>query len=804
MQEGEVFLEKQKIEIEDAGSDFPSDSEEMKEVLRQRTNRKILVILRFNLWAYNLVSDRRVEKSREHKAKRRARRNERRAEKGKKPLDEDWKTKWEWLKYTVGEPPVALDTTKTKKSVEQLDIFLKKRGYFNDSIRYEIRPTHDSTRATVVYTVNPGKAHYIRSLKYDIRDSQIAGRKDFFESTTLLKPGDRFSIEAFDDEREKVTSYLNNRGYYGFTKDFVMFEVDSTAGNYQVDLNIRIRKVREESGDAGQVNSRDHKKFFIGDVYVHTNYSPTDRGYSPDDTLKHEDIMILFDGEPGVKPNLLNYTVFIRKGELYQKDDVESTYRRFNELGIFRAVNIRFDEQIGENGINILDCHIYLTPAKVQGVSLETTGTHRDPSLGIQANLGYRHKNIFKGAEALQFKLHTGFEAQPPVTTEEQVQGEGGESLSRQIVLNTFEIGPEVSLQFHRLFPIKVENLSKTNDPSTTFSAALNFQRRPDYQRTLSTFRWRYRFQETRFKTHVIDPIEFSVIRINKSQLFEDRLNQLNDQFLLSSYQDHLISATGYSFIYNNQEFKYQRKHMWNSVSLELAGSLLRLLHKGLGAEADEDGNYQMFDIQFAQYVKVEDDLRFYRNFKDKNTIVLRLNGGVGLPLNNLDVLPFDRSFFTGGSSGIRAWQARTLGPGSYRDSTAAVTYNNIGEVLIETNIEYRFDLTDLMKIGIFIDAGNIWLLEEDDIRPGSGFNKDRFLSEIAVGTGLGLRFDFDFFLIRLDMGIQLKDPAKVPGERWIWEPKDEYNQYLYDLNPTDPKRYVPRTVFNLGIGYPF
>jgi outer membrane translocation and assembly module TamA len=349
-----------------------------------------------------------------------------------------------------------------------------------------------------------------------------------------------------------------------------------------------------------------------------------------------------------------------------------------------------------------------------------------------------------------------------------------------------------------------VDRLSRSNNPKTTFSAAFNFQRRPDYERTLSRFRWRYRFQETKFKTHIIDPVEFSIIRINKSQFFEDRLNAINDQFLLTSYQDHLISASAYTFVYNNQEFKFQRRHMLNSASVEFAGSLLRLLHDQLGAERGEDGGYRMFDIRFAQYLKIEDDLRFYRNYDDKNTVVFRINGGLGLPLSNLDVLPFDRSFFTGGSTGIRSWQARTLGPGSFRDSTAAVTFNNIGEIKIEANIEYRFSMTSLLNGAFFIDAGNIWLLEEDEIRPGSGFEAGRFLSEMAIGAGFGLRFDFDFFLIRLDAGIQLKDPAKKPGERWIWEPKDEYNEYLRSINPENPRTYLPRVVFNIGIGYPF
>ncbi len=805
MQEAEVFLKKQKIEIQDPPEKFASDVDEMTEVLRQKPNRKILFLFRFNLWAYNLVSDQRVEISRNHKSKRIERRNERKIAKGKDKISEGWRTKWEWLKYTVGEPPVVLDTSLSEKSIQQLDIFLQKKGYFNDSTSYRIVPSHDSTRANVIYTIVPGEAHFIRSIKFDIRDDQIKERESYFESTSLIKAGSRFDVNLMDKERERIANYLNNRGYYAFTKDFILFEADSAEGTNQVDINLRIRKVRKESteNEAGYI-SVNHKKFFIGDVVIHTQYDATNQNYLPTDTLSYKDIQVLFEEELKIKPELLYYTTFIKKGEEYHKNDVELTYRRFNELGVFRAVNIRFSE-VGDNpNVNVLNCNIYLTPTKNQGLSAEATGTHRDPSLGIAANLGYRHKNIFKGAEALQFKIHTGFEAQPPVTTSADAQGESADQLSRQIILNTFEIGPELSLEFHRLFPIKLEKLSKSNNPSTIFSAAFNFQTRPDYERTLSRFRWRYKFQETKFKTHIIDPIEFSIIRINKSQAFTDRINELNDQFLLSSYQDHLISASAYTFVFNNQEFKFQRQHVLNSASIEVAGNLMRLLHNQFNQPADDNGNYSVFDIQFAQYTKIENDFRLYHNPDARSSIVFRVDAGVGVPLSNLNVLPFDRSFFSGGSNSIRAWQARTLGPGSYRDSLAAVTFNNIGEMKLEMNLEYRFDMTKLVKGAFFFDAGNIWLLQEDEIRPGSGFSADTFLSEIAVGAGFGLRFDFDFFLIRLDTGVQLKDPAKIPGERWFWQPKTEYNDYLRQINPDNPKRYLPRTIFNLGIGYPF
>ncbi|NNE55501.1 MAG: BamA/TamA family outer membrane protein [Flavobacteriales bacterium] len=296
-----------------------------------------------------------------------------------------------------------------------------------------------------------------------------------------------------------------------------------------------------------------------------------------------------------------------------------------------------------------------------------------------------------------------------------------------------------------------------------------------------------------------------SLIKIQKSQAFQDLLDRINDDFLTSSYQDHfIISLLGVGGTFNNQSLKRQRKTQFFTFNVEGAGVLPRVFMNVINAPANDDGEYSLAGIQFAHYTRVEADYRRYLTIDEKNRLVGRFASGVGKPWSNLEVLPFEKSFFSGGANSVRAWQARTLGPGSYRDTTALVTYNNIGEFKIEANIEYRFDVTPTFEGALFIDAGNIWLLNESSARPGSGLEED-FYSEIAVGGGLGFRLDLDFFLIRLDLGMQLKDPAKIRGERWIWEPKTEYNQFIKKFYPEDPsKTYFPVVNFNLGIGYPF
>jgi len=804
LQDEEVFLKKQRIKLKITDTNHPVSLEELSEVFRQRTNRRIFGVLRFNLWAYNAVSQERIEKADLRKKERRALRNERRSARGKLPLQEKTQTKWSWLKYTVGEPPVLLDSASIEKSVSQLGVFLRKNGFFNEKVSFSVDRYRNGSRARLTFLVEPGIAYTIGGIAYTSKDSLLTERMPFLLSNSVLKPGDQFRVDKLDEERDRITRYMNNRGYFGFTKSYLNFEADSTEGNRRASLNLVLgTSMKESAMDPTLLEPVSHPRYFIGEIYVHTDYDPTSLNAVESDTSDYEGLTILSAGRPAIKPNLLNYTLYIKEGELYQRDKVDLTYRRFNNLGIMQSMNLRFEERI-EGKTPLLDCHLYLKPAKRQSLSVETTGTHRSGILGVSANVVYSHKNVFRGAEILDFRIHTGLEAQPPLTRVEQSEVQAGEDLGKSLILNTLEVGPELSIVLPSLFPFNIKRLSRNNDPKTRISASYNYQNRPDYRRTLSSLRLGYRFRETKFKTHLVDIMGISLIKIRNSPEFQDRIEALNDLFLLNSYRDHFIAATGYTLQYNNQEPGFQRRHIFNSFSTEFAGNLLRGIFDIGGFSSPENNSYRLLGIRFAQYIKFENDFRLYLNSESRNTAVFRADAAIGIPLKNLDVLPFEESYFVGGSNGIRAWQARTLGPGSYRDSTAALTFNNIGEVKIELNVEYRFDLAGSLKGAFFVDAGNIWLLNEDRLRDGSNFSGGRFLSELAVGAGIGFRFDFDYFLIRLDTGVQLKDPAKVPGERWFFEPKEEYNDYLFRLNPDDPSRYRARANFNLGIGYPF
>jgi outer membrane protein assembly factor BamA len=625
-----------------------------------------------------------------------------------------------------------------------------------------------------------------------------------------LDSADIFDVKALDAEREAIAAYFNEKGYYDFNKEYVVFDADTTIGGYGVNVTLRIEQPQVPSTEyADSLVSVPHKKYFIGDVFVHTHFDLSNPDYAPTDTIEYDGIKIICYGEPDLDAEIISCAQSYRTGDMYQRSRIDRTYKRFSQMGVFKSTTIQLiprETAINEK-IHILDTHVRLTPEEKQSYYLYPHFTNRSGNMGIYGNLTYTHRNLFGGAEALDFNIVTGLEASQNLAFSNDETDNATDRLQNNFRLNTFEIGPEITYRVPRLWPLGCDFTAQSSDPQTALSATFNYQRRPDYERTLSQVRYSYNWIENPDAVSRIswDAIEFSIIKINKSEAFQDFLDRLNDAFLENSYQDHLILATNATYTLNTQKAKYQPQYLYARFGASAAGNLLNGVMDLANQPVDSLNSHRIYGIRFAQYFRGEGDFRYYSNVNDRNAFVMRVYGGIGVPRKNAITLPFEKSFFSGGANGMRAWQARTLGPGSSRDALLPQTFNNIGELKLEGNIEYRFKFTPLLNWAFFADAGNIWLLNEDANRKGADFKGDRFVSEIAIGGGFGLRVDFDYFLVRLDVGVQLKDPAKVQGERWLWQPKDEYLAYLASTgNPVDRIKLRNNTVFNLGIGFPF
>lgn len=800
------MLRKNLIEIE---GEATVNKEPLEDAIRQEPNRRILGLFPFYLWAYNVPNPDRFEARDARRLAKTEEKNQRRVEAGKEPRD--FKPAGSWWRETVGEPPVLMDTALVRRSATQIQTYMVKHGWFNAQVDTEILPTRRRRQKDVKYTVRPGVPYMIDTIVYDIPDERVAQLAQVvIDEGRDVKPGQQFNIDALNEERTAITSYLRNVGYFDFNRDLIYYDVDSALGRNAVHLTMGIIPRRiPYAGDPDSLMLVPYKRYTISSITIIDQPSARDQQVEVIDSSRVQDYLIIDQNQLRVRPNTLTRNVMFKTGQYYSLDRVTRTYRRMSALPIVRNTSVRFEPEEDTEENTGLDCTIATTPAPRQNVSLEGRGTNRGGFLGIQGALSYQNRNIFGGAERLEINLTGGVEAQQLLTGSATRADEAVQQVGRNVRFNTLEFGPELAVTFPKfLLPVSEERFAKSADPRTTVRANLSYQQRPDYERTRSFGAFSYRWSETEEKQWLVSPAEISLIKINKSQVFEDQLNDIGDLFLINSFQDHFISAARVAYTYSTQRPGTRRRNtFYYRGEFESAGSLLRGLYRVAGAPTDENGNFKILDINFAQYLKTNHDFRFYRQHNEKMSTAYRFSGGIGVPFNNLNVLPFEKSFFGGGANDIRAWEARTLGPGSFRDPER--NFDKIGDILLEANIEYRFALIGFLEGALFADAGNIWTLRADDARPGADFAFNRFYEEIAVGSGFGLRFNFDFFIVRFDLALQFRDPSLDPGERWIFQGKDQYNAFIGDLNAERPPdrqlpEYRARWNLNLGIGYPF
>ncbi len=809
--EGKSYFKDHNIIIHDAPvMDF--NREELLGLSKISPNRK-LIFFRLNMRIHTwFVPNQPLARSIKRAEERCVIKNENRLKKGKTPTT--CNSFWGWLAYTVGEPPVLLDSSKVEKSARIMETYLKKQGYFQVKVRPVYTPglykrwlRWDKNAYFVTYHIYPGSATKINNVQLMIEDEGMLPYLTDLKSQIQLKAGSNFNVNAIDESRDRITQYLNNKGYFDFTKDYIIIKADSINKKNKIDLTYNIKKSNLILNN--ETKSEDHKQYTINQIYIHTDYDPLSLRENRDDTIVYDGLKVHYHQKNYIKPRLLSHNLAIESGELYNRDKVDLTYKRLGQLGLTQNIYVELKpkNKSFSNGTYALDAHVHLNPLPRQSVSILPKVINRSGYAGLYGNLVYRHRNVFGGAENLETKVMMGFEASQLLGSNGDGQDNIQENIQDNFQLNTFEIGPQISLTFPRLFPFTVGISKKSSEPKSTIQATYNYQVRPDYERYLTQVSMDWSFVENPDKLSKINIewAEFSVIKIDKSPSFESYIANFNDQFLANSYQNHFIAASKLGLTINTQKSNFQKfYYYYNGLLLEGAGNAMRGIFNLLTPQnKDEFGSYEIKDIRFAQYIKTDHDLRLYYSKDTRNTVVLRSFVGCAIPLKNLESIPFEKSYFVGGSNGIRAWQARTLGVGAFRDTINAISFNNIGDIKLEFNAEYRFKITKKFQPAFFIDAGNIWLFNRDSSRPNAEFKWDRFLGEIAIGAGVGMRLDFDFFVIRLDAGFPMRDPQKAIGERWSWQPKTQYNAFREKyFGITDD--YKLKGILNFGIGFPF
>ena len=789
--------------------------DELYPILKQKPNRKIgFGLARLHLRIYSLSNEDRIQKRKlinknkaDEKNTKITQRNTKRTAKNKVPKQyKVVKTTFGEGLRSSGEAPVILDSLKIDKSIKQLNSQLINEGYFNNQISYNVS-FGKHQKAEVTYIVSGGKPYTIKQIKNQIKDSVMLGYISSISQNSYLKVGENFSTDKMDFERTRLTKYLLDNGYHFFNKEFIYFRIDSSLGSKQVDVVLGIQNYKVKDIMTDSVIEVKHKQYKIMEVIVVVDYD-SKVNIDSASLLKYqketfEEIEFYYQKKLRYHLKLLHDAVLIKEGELYNKTAIEATYRKFSGLGIFKSVSVQFVKQ-GDG----LQAIIVLQPIKSQTFNVSSDGLHNNGLYGIEGSMTYAHKNVFGGAESLQISFTGGLEAQKLL-----IENESDDNLLSNANFNTIEFGPRISLVFPRFLFLNKYFTNKSN-AKTELSTSYNYQQRPDFTRGIQDISMTWVWHEKAPITYKFTPISLSAINISKEQAFQDKIDALNDKFLAASYDNHIIAGGRLSFEYNGQQVKKSKNVFYTSATIEGAGNVLRGVYKYSNQVIDTTtGSYSLFGIRFAQFVKVNLDTRYYRILSKKTKVVYRIAAGIGLPLSNLsEALPFQKSFFSGGANGMRAWKSRTLGPGAYYDSTGS--FDKIGDIQLESNIEFRFPLISWVEGALFFDAGNIWLINKDSLRTNAHFEADRFISEIAIGTGLGLRMDLDFFVIRFDFSMPFRNPSLPASQRWLFQGGlKEGSSYFESTYDPGLEQYVNSEIdrgrffklqFNLGIGYPF
>jgi hypothetical protein len=724
---------------------------ELYPILKQKPNRRLLGIFRFHLGVYTLFD--RFKPSGFNR----------------------------WVKTTIGEEPVLYDSLLTSISAKQLRQYMENIGYFNAKVTDTVY-FPKKWKANVKYTVQSGKPYVTGNVFYVIEDSLIRQLVLSDTQQCIFKRNKNYNLSDFQKERERITNQLRNRGYYFFNQLYVTFKVDSALKSNTFDIYTFISNPPETadsiSGDAGK-----HRQYHINNIYVRSDYDPSAPAsfYEVADTLEYRNrYFITRTPKKNFRPSALSNHIFSRRDSLYMLSNHESSYRSLADMNNFRFINITFQKDTvrKDPSRNFINAYFNLTPLKRQAYRIEVEGTHNGGNLGTALNFVYTNRNTFRGAEISEFRIKTAFEDQKQFTGSD----------NKILWFNTFDIGPEFNFRLPRIFQVwpfsRIVPRYRISTPYTSFTASYNLQQRPEFFKRIAGFSAGLTIRRKRTVSHQIIPAEINFVNVNPAPDFKKKLDEIGDPALTASYGNYLITDGRYSLIINTQQTSLLRNFIFFRFNFEAAGNSIRLIDRLSGRVKNNDEVSRVLKNEYAQYIKPDIDFRFYQWLNQNNSIVYRLYAGIGIPYLNSKALPFEKSFFAGGANDLRAFNARSVGPGSF-DKEEKIQQS--GEIKLNANLEYRFDLIRVLQGAFFIDAGNVWLFKEDPNRPGSKFERHDFLSEVAAGGGFGIRFNFNYFIFRIDVGYKFHDPRNAPDQRWVYK-----NIKLRD------------GIGNFAIGYPF
>jgi outer membrane protein insertion porin family len=685
---------------------------------------------------------------------------------------ENPKTKFKkWLKKT-GEAPVLISSVKPGVTTAIIDAKLFNIGIFKSYSESKI--VEKKHTAKVIYTSHIHKPYIVKELNYAISDDSLSHTILTEKKKSFIKPGEDYNLDILKNERIRIDALLKNNGYFYFNPDYLLFKADTSAVNHTISFKLSLK-------DSIPKNAL--TVYRINKVFIDQDYSLNEE--VPDrtkDTIRYRNnVFIGKESEMNIRPRVILRSVYLKKNEIYSRQNHNITLNRLMSMGNFKFVRVKFSDS-DTIAPGFLDVTILMTTMPNYTFRAGTDLVSKSNNFtGPRMNLSLLNRNTFKGAELLNLNMAGSFEA--------QFSGNNKN-------LYSYSWNPQVELTFPRfIVPFKIKRTNSIYIPKTRLSLSYNYLKRVDYfdMRT-SQFIYGFKWKENIKKEHELNPINVSYTSLgNQSAAFTDLL--ASNPFLKKSYEEQFIAGGNYSFTYNEQVVPVKKMQYFLLATAETAGNVFSLAKLIGGEKPSSENPSKVVGSIYSQYAKLSIDARGYFNFSDKNKMAMRVFAGVAKPFGNSSILPYTKQFFSGGPNSLRAFQINSVGPGTnYQNSDNRGFLQLGGDIKLEMNGEYRFNIYRFFKGALFVDAGNVWLQKSNPANTGSPFLFSTFMNEIAVGTGVGLRIDVSFFILRFDLAMPLRKPWLEENHRWVT------NQ----INFANSSWRSQNLILNIAIGYPF
>lgn len=728
-----------------------------------------------------------------------------------------------FLKKT-GEPPVIVDTVRTNKSISRIKYYYFNKGFFNVKANYKL-DSISAKKAKIKYTITTSTPFSVDTLTSKIQTPALDSLYKTRISNSFIKSGKQYNTKDFEDEKERITTHFRNQGVYNFQPNYVTFDLDTLNNNKKVNVNLIINDYSFQDKDSAKT---EHFKIFkISDVNIYTDYSATNNSNVFADSTTYNNFNLYSHSKLKYKPKAITDAVFITKGGVFADFRTVLTTRYLNNLKIFNYPTILYEVDKRDTTAQSLIAKVYLSPRKKYSLGTTFDVTHSNiQDVGIAGSISETIRNVFNGAETLELSARGNIGSSKDLAN------------PQSNFFNVSEYGMDLKLNIPRIwFPFRTEKIiPKSMIPSTLVSTGLSNQKNIGLDKQNVTGVLAYNWNPKRNNTARFDLFNIQYVRnLNPENYFNvyessyTELNNLakayniNNEYVdldgnlkieegtkgftndvltgvtvlpqteyetVSSIEERrirltendFILSTSYSFSKTTKTDLKDNTFYQFRTKIESAGSLLSLTANAANLPKNQNGNYEIFNLEYSEYVKTEFDYVKYWDFSKEKVLAVRSFFGIAIPYGNSNNIPFSRSYFAGGSNDNRAWEPYRLGPGS----TGAVNDYNEANMKIALNAEFRFKILGSVKGAIFADAGNIWNVFDNITDTRATFDGFKDFKEIALGTGFGLRYDLDFFVVRFDLGFKTFNPANEMGKRWFYD---------YDF---------AHSVFNFGINYPF